>query len=313
MDPHYSAQVFLFVHLFFPSVILLFVLTCTQLTRILNFLSISHISMLVGNSINFPLSSHQQPGLSNLGIFTLKAPAQHGEYTGMSWQGARSMLSLSASIPFYIRPSGKLRCTFYLSSGPSAGKNIQSRVACCPPWPVLQCRATSGHGLRRTSSYCGCMFEIWPNFNTPKNWLSKDFTGHVVPETTTQVFQARIIRSRCFMCERYHRDVCQKCGSRISWMWLTAIVWHFEKCICLLAESWMRGLLPLISFALYRVRAEEAWKREAGLLREGGAAAPTTTRHYKNPSFDKKKKSGWCRFAAQKKEREREMSEKERA
>ena len=126
MDPCYLAKVFL-VHLFFPSVLLLFVLTHTQLKRILNFLSISHISMLVGNSINFPLRSHQQPGLSNLGIFTLKAPAQHGEYTGMSWQGARSMFSLSASIPFYIHPGGKLQCTFYLSSGPSAGK-ISSHV-----------------------------------------------------------------------------------------------------------------------------------------------------------------------------------------
>lgn len=220
---------------------------------------------------------------ASLTLAYLLSKPQHNMENTQEWAG-REQEACSRSLPlslFIFAPVENCGALFYLSSGPSAGKNIQSRVARCPPWPVLQCRATSGHGLRRTSSYCGCMFEIWPNFNTPKNWLSKDFTGHVVPETTTQVFQARIIRSRCFMCERYHRDVCQKCGSRISWMWLTAIVWHFEKCICLLAESWMRGLLPLISFALYRVRAEEAWKREAGLLREGGAAAPTTTRHYK--------------------------------
>lgn len=71
----------------------------TRRTRILNFLPISHISILVGNSINFPLSS-QQPGLSNLGIFTLQAPAQHGEYRGPSWQGATNIPSVSASIFF---------------------------------------------------------------------------------------------------------------------------------------------------------------------------------------------------------------------
>lgn len=126
-DWYYLANVFLLVkHSFLP--LLHYLSSYIQHTRILNFLSISHISMLVGNSINFPRSSYQQLGLSNLGIFILQALAQCGEYTGMSWQGVTNILSVC-----FYSPLWKIVMHSCLQSGPSAKISCPMRLLVAHP------------------------------------------------------------------------------------------------------------------------------------------------------------------------------------